>query len=941
MTDLGVARPRRAARTAPAEPTAPTAPTVGPARTAVLSPAAWLVVCAWAAAGLVVIAFAVQRAWAGGWPGTTAMLFAIVFGALMAASWIWPITLFVHDKSGVFDIDEGFFVLLILLVPPAETVLVFAVVALVSHLVKRRVLLRTAFNVGRVATSAGAAALVFVLLNGAHQPPGYVKVGAALGGAAAYFLVNTGAIVAILTALGTPWRESLFGGMKVRILVVVGTIDIAIPTALLLASRPAFLPLAILPLLVLRYLGEGHFYARNDRIRLRGLFEATLDVNRSIGSEETRDAVLSSAGTLLRSPEVRLGAALPRADEQMLVAPVEVADRRLWLSVSGRRRSDPFDDGDRALLDALASVGGIALSNADLYAEVERQKDNLSVITRSLGEGVCAITRSGDLTFMNPAGASMLGWDDVGPDGRPRSGMATPRFLLDPALRAMSQRQNVSTDDARFERADGSFFPVTVTASPVVGGSRPSAAVIVFRDTSERKAFEEQLARHAFQDPLTGLANRRLLLDHLDHALLQAKRAGTRVAVLFGDVDRFKVVNDNLGHQVGDELLRVVAERLRRAVRPGDTLSRFGGDEFVAILEGVTSPDDAGQVAARVLEVLREPIILNGGHEVVATMSMGMALSDEDMSRDDLLHDADVAMYRAKERGRGGEVTLFDIDRMGGRSIGRLDLDTALHHAVERDEVQVYFQPLISLANEGIVAAEALVRWDHPEHGILTPAHFIELAEDNGTILSIGKVVLDHACRRAKGWSESLAVHMDVAVNLSARQFQQADLENQIADLIESTGIEPSQLCLEITESLAMDDVDMTSAVLTKLHNLGIRLAIDDFGTGHSSLGYLARFPIDVIKIDQSFVRGIDQDPVKSAIVSAVVALSQAIGSTTVVEGVETLPELEQIEGLGCDVAQGFYFSRPLPGGAFDDFLRAGRQPVPDLGLLRRTVLTG
>jgi diguanylate cyclase (GGDEF)-like protein/PAS domain S-box-containing protein len=580
------------------------------------------------------------------------------------------------------------------------------------------------------------------------------------------------------------------------------------------------------------------------------------------------------------------------------------------------------------------------LSNADLYAELERQKDNLAVITRSLGEGVCAVGKSGEITFVNPAGAGMLGWTDVGADGRPRPTRETPRFLLDPALRAMAQGQNVISDDTRFERDDGSYFPVTMTASPVVGGAQPSAAVIVFRDTSERKAFEEQLARHAFQDPLTGLANRRLLLDHLDHALLQAKRNESRVAVLFGDVDRFKVVNDNLGHRVGDELLRVIADRLRRAVRPGDTLSRFGGDEFVAILEGVSSPDDAGVVAGRILEVLREPIILNGGHEVVATMSIGMALSDEGVTRDDLIHDADAAMYRAKERGRGGHVTLFDVDRMGARSIGRLDLDTALHHAVERDEVRVYFQPLISLADRRTVSAEALVRWDHPEHGILSPAHFIELAEDNGTILAIGKVVLEEAGRRARAWSEALGAPMEVAVNLSARQFQQADLAAQISALLDTAAIHPSQLCLEITESLAMCDVEMTSAVLSKLHNLGLRLAIDDFGTGHSSLGYLAQFPIDVIKIDQSFVRGIDQDPVKSAIVSAVVALSQAIGSTTVVEGVETLSELEQIESLGCDVAQGFYFSRPLPGDAFGEILGTA-QAVPGSDDPRPRVLAG
>jgi diguanylate cyclase (GGDEF)-like protein len=494
----------------------------------------------------------------------------------------------------------------------------------------------------------------------------------------------------------------------------------------------------------------------------------------------------------------------------------------------------------------------------------------------------------------------------------------------------MTLRRNVISDDTRFERADGSHFPVTMTASPVVGDAEPTAAVIVFRDTSERKAFEEQLARHAFQDPLTGLANRRLLLDHLDHALLQADRTDARVAVLFGDVDRFKVVNDNLGHQVGDELLRVVAERLRRAVRPGDTLSRFGGDEFVIILEGVTSPDDAGQVADRVLAALHEPVILSGGHEVTATMSIGMALSEDGTSRDDLLHDADVAMYLAKRRGRSGQVTLFDGERhrSDGRSPGRLDLDAALHHAVERDEVEVYFQPVVSLDDQRIVGAEALVRWDHPEHGILSPAQFMELAEDNGTILTIGRVVLEQACLGAKGWFDSFGLRLDVSVNLSERQFRQAALHEQVAQVLRSTGIDPSQLCLEISESLAMHDVELTSAVLTKLHDLGVRLAIDDFGTGHSSLGYLARFPIDVIKVDQSFVRDINQDPVKSAIVSAVVALSQAIDSVTVVEGVETLPELEQIQSLGCDLAQGFYFSRPLPPAAFDDLLRSAPDPA-------------
>ena len=891
----------------------------------------WVVVAAWAATGAVTLALAAARQALVGWPSEAETTCALVFGALFAASLLWPIMLYVDDQADAFDLDEGFFVVLVLLVPAPMTVLVFAVAAAVTQAAKRQPVERSVFKVGQMVTSAGVAALVFVAVDGGQASSGYARIGAAVLGAACYLVVSTCADLSLLAAQGSRWRQSMAGGSEGRFLVAGASIAIAVPTALLLSRRPEFLPLAVLPLLILRYLAAGHFHARGDRIRLRGLFEATLAVNRSIGGDETRAAVRRSAEALLRSSEVTLAAEPPERENGTLLAPVPLADRTLWLSASGRGRTKPFDEADQALLHALASVGSVALANADLYAEVERQKDNLSVITSSLGEGVCAISRTGKITFMNPAGASMLGWSEghSGADVSVR-GMAAPRFLLDPALRAIELGQNIVSDETRVERPDGSFLPVTMTASPVVGDSQSSGAVIVFRDTSERRAFEEQLARHAFQDPLTRLANRRLLLDHLDHALLQAARTGSRVAVLFGDIDRFKMVNDNLGHQVGDELLRTVAERLRQALRPGDTLSRFGGDEFVVILEGVTTPDDASQVAARVLEALRDPIMLSGGHEVIATMSIGMAVSEpEGSTRDDLLHDADVAMYRAKESGRGGHVALFDEDRMGGRAAGELDLDieTALHHAVQREEVQAYFQPLISLADQSIVGAEALVRWNHPEHGMLTPGQFIELAESNGTILPIGRAVLEQACRRAKGWHDLIGVKLQVGVNLSARQFQQPGLGDQVTEVLEITGIDPAQLCLEITESLAMDDVDQTSAVLTGLHSLGVKLAIDDFGTGHSSLGYLARFPIDVIKIDQSFVRDIDRDPVKSAIVSAVVALSQAIGSTTVVEGVETLAELEQVMKLGCHAAQGFYFARPLPAGAFDELLRAGRVP--------------
>jgi EAL domain-containing protein (putative c-di-GMP-specific phosphodiesterase class I) len=379
----------------------------------------------------------------------------------------------------------------------------------------------------------------------------------------------------------------------------------------------------------------------------------------------------------------------------------------------------------------------------------------------------------------------------------------------------------------------------------------------------------------------------------------------------------------------------VIGDRLRRAIRAGDTLSRFGGDEFVILLEGITATDDASQVANAVLNTLGDPITLSAGHEVVATMSIGVALSEHGKSRNDLLRDADVAMYRVKERGRGGQFAMTDADRIGARSPGWLDLDTALHHVTERGEVEIHYQPLVALDDRRLIGAEALVRWNHPDHGILMPDQFIKVAEDNGTILPIGRMVLEEACRQAKTWHEEFGVGLQIGVNLSARQFQQAALVDDVERVVRATAIDPSQLCLEITESLAMDDVDLTSSILTNLHSLGVRVAIDDFGTGHSSLGYLARFPIDVVKIDQSFVRDIDRDPVKSAIVSAAVALSRAIGSMTVVEGVETQAQFEELKSLGCDAAQGYFFARPASAAAFEKMLAASLSSPPDLSVVR------
>ena len=544
----------------------------------------------------------------------------------------------------------------------------------------------------------------------------------------------------------------------------------------------------------LRSLGRGHLSARGDRADPRGLFGATLDMNRSMGIEETRTAVLASAGSLLRSPDVTLTPERP--GRGVLAAPMKLADRTLWLGVAGRSPAEPFDDADRALLEALASVGAVALANAELYAEVRQHQEKLSVITRSLGEGVCAVSEDGRITFMNPAGASMLGWFglETDDDGPVVPAEETPDFLLEPAMRAMALRRNVTSYDTRFQRLDGSHFPVTMTASPVVGGESPSGAVIVFRDTSERKAFEEQLARHAFQDALTGLANRRLLLDHLDHALLQADRTGSQVAVLFCDIDRFKVVNDNLGHQVGDELLRVIGDRLRRAVRPGDTLSRFGGDEFVVLLEGVTSPDEAAEVAERGPRGAPRPDhaqsrARGGGHL-------------EHRCRPQRVRQVP---RRPAARRRRRPCT-------GPRSAAaaaRSPCSTSTGWACVRSAVSTSTRPCTTWSiaarwrstisrwcpwpTGASSVPRRCVRWNHPDHGILLPAQFIKAGRgQRHHRRASGRWCSSRPAGRRRPGSRSSASRSEVGVNLSARQFQQADLADEVAGVLRATGDRPA-----------------------------------------------------------------------------------------------------------------------------------------------------
>jgi diguanylate cyclase (GGDEF)-like protein len=449
----------------------------------------------------------------------------------------------------------------------------------------------------------------------------------------------------------------------------------------------------------------------------------------------------------------------------------------------------------------------------------------------------------------------------------------------------------------------------------------------------ERTGFQEQLWHQAFHDPLTGLPNRALFRDRLVHALARADRQVQPVGVLVLDIDNFKVVNDSLGHAYGDQLLLAVAERLRSCLRLGDTAARLGGDEFTVLVEDVGHVDELTAVAERIAEALRQPVQLDG-RQVVTSASIGIALSGpRNKPAEALLRDADLAMYRAKANGKA-RWQLFD-DTLELQAMERLEVETDLRQALERQEFRVYYQPIVSLADGRIVELEALVRWQHPERGLVQPGAFIPIAEETGLIVPLGQWVLEQACQQARMWQDASPANKSLvmSVNLSARQFQHPMLVADIERAVRQSRLDPRSLKLEITESVVMQDVESTLATLHALKALGIQLAIDDFGTGYSSLTYLKRFPIDTLKIDRSFVDGLGQDAQDTAIVRSVVALAKTLNLSVTGEGVETVEQQTHLEGLGCDLAQGFMFARPSPPELLDAVLLNGSADAarPDL----------
>ncbi|HEV7239096.1 MAG TPA: EAL domain-containing protein [Thermoanaerobaculia bacterium] len=462
------------------------------------------------------------------------------------------------------------------------------------------------------------------------------------------------------------------------------------------------------------------------------------------------------------------------------------------------------------------------------------------------------------------------------------------------------------------------FVPVTQRQGWVSSVYRPYVAddgetvgvIALIRDITERKKAEQQIEYQAYHDALTGLANRHLFQEHLSLALALAQRRAKQVAVLFLDLDNFKVVNDSLGHSVGDELLREVAKRLKDAVREGDTVARVGGDEFTIVLQELTRPQDAAIVAEKVLHTVAEPMEISG-HRLYVTTSIGITVSPDDgLDAETLLKNADTAMYRAKAEGKNTyQMSTSELSRTTQE---RMTVESGLHLALEAGEFALLYQPQIDVETMTIVGMEALLRWKHPERGVILPEEFIGVAEDRGLILPIGDWVLRQACRDVRRFHDRGLRHFRVAVNLSARQFRDPSLVKAVHSALSDYGVRAETLELEITETVAMENVVLTMTTLEEFRRSGVTIAIDDFGTGYSSLSYLKRFPLDALKIDRAFVTDLPEKFEDAAIVSSVIQLANGLGLRVVAEGVETREQLEFLKEAGCREVQGFYFSYPV-----------------------------
>ncbi|MGH7846654.1 MAG: EAL domain-containing response regulator [Candidatus Binatia bacterium] len=580
-----------------------------------------------------------------------------------------------------------------------------------------------------------------------------------------------------------------------------------------------------------------------------------------------------------------------------------------------------------ALLNTLRKKD-IELEKDRAEAELHRREEQYRLITENTQDLICMLDPVGNFTYVSPSARSLLGYEAkdligsscfelIHPEDRQAAAATIEQILANADRGAQEFRLCRVTGEWRIFESVGSRI--------LDDGGKPQRAVFVSRDITERKRDEETIRHLAYYDALTGLPNRTLFNDRLAQALAQAYRSRQMLGLMFLDLDRLKAVNDTLGHAMGDRLLQGVSERLKTCLRDGDTIARLGGDEFLLLLQGVTHLEDVAKVAQRLLEGLK-PSFYCEGQELHTTASIGIALYPNDSKdAESLMKNADTAMYRAKELGRNNYQ--FYSASMNESALQRLSLENNLRRALQRREFVLHYQPQMNLTTGQITGAEALIRWNHPELGMIPPARFIPIAEESGLILPVGEWVMATATAQNKAWQEAGLRPLRIAVNLSPLHFKHKDLAQTIAKILQQTALDARYLELEVTESVIMQttdsDADAVVATMLKLKETGIHVSIDDFGTGYSSLSYLKRFPVDTVKIDQSFIRDITTNPDDAAIAKAIISIAHSLSLRVIAEGVETEQQLNFLSSERCDEIQGFFLSRAVPADDFVEFVKA------------------
>jgi diguanylate cyclase (GGDEF)-like protein/PAS domain S-box-containing protein len=621
----------------------------------------------------------------------------------------------------------------------------------------------------------------------------------------------------------------------------------------------------------------------------------------------------------------------PTETEGARLIPGEVLVTRI--SVSGAARGvlivespDPVPDELPGAIRALATQASLAISRIDLQqvAAERESSERFQALIQSSSDIISIVTASGCVTYQSPSVQQIFGYD-------PGDLFGTAVGLLlhpDDAERVIADFRQVVAEpglsricECRLRHFDGSWRHTETRMTNLLDVAAVNGVVLNTRDVTERHTLEAELRHQAFHDSLTGLANRALFSNRVQHSLVAAQRDSGTIAVLYCDLNGLKRVNDSLGYGAGDAALLIIAERLRSCVRGQDTVARMGGNEFAILLDRLSSPTDATIAMERIMALLRQQIQLPGAQvELQPHIGIAVTMAGEE-SAEDLLGNAAVAMHQAR-RYEGG-YALFDPE-MHAEAIRRIEVESQLRVAIDKNQFLLYYQPTIDLQTGRLTGVEALVRWQHPHRGIVPPMEFIPLAEESGLIVPLGQWAIQEACRQVRIWQKEIPADEPIAlnVNLSARQLRHPNIVRDVADALDDSGLPPSRLILEITESVLMIDTAATLNRLFQLKSLGVRLAIDDFGTGYSSFAYLRRFPIDILKIDKSFVDGVATEPTSSALVDAMIRIGKTLSLETVAEGVEKVEQADRLRALQCDIGQGYLFSRPLPSDAISTFLR-------------------